>query len=120
MTDIYWKNANDSLCIVCKANLNPGYYICNKCQKICQVIHTEYSKEVIDIKSICCNSDVEIHSKITCSNYCHEKFIIKMLQEHGLFKKIIDTTTGKQYKIPTRVIIEDGLRQQDLKNYPLW
>ena len=120
MTEIHWKNAKDNLCIVCKANLNPGYYICNKCNKICQVIHTEYSHEIIDIKSVCCNSDVEIHSKITCGDYCHEKFILKMIKEHGLFKKVVNIENGIAYKVPTRLIIEEGLNQKDLKNYPTW
>ena len=120
MTNIHWKNANDSLCIMCKANLDQGYYKCNKCSKICQVTHNENSKHVIDVKSICCNSDVEIHSKMTCSEYCHEKFIIKMIKDHGMFKKVVDIESGIAYKIPTRLIIKEGLRQEDLKNYPTW
>ena len=43
-----------------------------------------------------------------------------MLQEHGLFKKVVDIESGIAYKIPTRLIIEEGLRQKDLKNYPTW
>ena len=120
MTEINWKNTDDSLCIMCKANLNQGYYICNKCKKICQVVHTEYSKQIIDYKSVCCNSDVEIHSKPTCGDDCHEKFIVKMLEEYGTYKKVIDQASGLAYKIPTRLIIEKGLRQQDLMNYPRW
>ncbi len=74
----------------------------------------------MDVKSQCCNSDIESHQKITCGNFCHEKFIIKMMKEHGLFKKVIDIETGIAYKIPTRLIIEEGLRQTELKNYPVW
>ena len=120
MTGIHWKNIDDGLCIICKANIDQGYYKCNKCNKICEVVHTEYSKQILDVKSVCCNSDVEIHSKITCGNNCHEKFIIKMIQDHGLFKKVVDIESGIAYKIPTRLIIEEGLRQEELKNYPTW
>ena len=28
--------------------------------------------------------------------------------------------TGKAYRVPTRDIIEKGLKQGDLKNYPEW
>lgn len=120
MTDIHWKNADDGFCLVCKTNLDVGYYICNKCKKICQIVHTEYSKDISDYKSVCCNSDVEIHSKMTCSKNCQEKFILKMIEKFGLFKKVVDIESDIAYKVPTRLIIEEGLRQEDLKNYPIW
>lgn len=74
----------------------------------------------MDVKSVCCNSDIELNQKITCGDNCHEKFVIKMIQEHGLFKKVIDQTTNIAYKVPTRTIIEEGLKQEDLENYPVW
>ena len=33
---------------------------------------------------------------------------------------MIDIETGKTYKVPTRDIIEKGLKYRDLKNYPEW
>lgn len=74
----------------------------------------------MDVKSKCCNADIQSNQKITCSDDCHEKFIVKMLEEHGTYKKVIDQDSGLAYKIPTRLIIEKGLRQQDLMNYPRW
>ena len=74
----------------------------------------------MDVKSVCCNSDIESHQRITCGEYCHEKFILQMLDEHGLFKKVVDQTTDIAYKVPTRTIIETGLRQEELKNFPTW
>lgn len=121
MSDIHWKNVKDNLCVVCKISLDSqSYYKCNQCYQICKVTHTIISKEIMDVKSGCCNADIESHTKITCGNYCHEKFILKMIHEHGLYKKVIDQESSIAYKIPTRLIIEDGLRQQDLKNYPRW
>ncbi len=121
MTDIHWKNVKDNLCIVCKISLeSPSYYICNKCTKVCKVIHSVVSPQIMDVKSVCCNADIESHQKITCGDYCHEKFIIKMIQEHGCSKKVVDIESGIAYKIPTRLIIEEGLRQKDLQNYPTW
>ena len=121
MTDIQWKNVKNNLCVVCKISLDtPSYYICNKCNKVCQVKHTVISKEIMDVKSGCCDSDIESHQKITCGEYCHDKFIVKMIHEHGLYKKVIDQETNIAYKIPTRLIIEEGLRQENLKNYPQW
>ncbi len=121
MTDVYWKNVKDNLCIVCKVSLeSPSYYICNKCNKVCKIVCNPISVEIMDVKSGCCNADIESHQKITCGENCHEKFIIKMLQEQGLFKKVVDMDSGIAYKVSTRLIIEEGLRQKDLKNYPIW
>ncbi|GAF67782.1 unnamed protein product, partial [marine sediment metagenome] len=33
-------------------------------------------------------------------------------------KKVVDIETGRTHMVPTRDIIENGLRHQDLKNYP--
>ena len=121
MPDIHWKNVKDNLCVVCKISLgSSSYYICNKCNMVCEVTHSVISRQVMDVKSICCNADIESHQKITCGDYCHEKFIVKMMCEHGLYKKVTDQESGISYKVPTRVIIEEGIRYQDLKRYPTW
>ncbi len=36
----------------------------------------------------------------------------------GTHKKVTDLETEKIYRVPTRDIIEGGLRQQDLKYFP--
>ena len=58
--------------------------------------------------------------RITCSETCHEVFVRAMEKEFGIFKKVIDIDTGKSYRVPTRHIIEHGLKQNELKTYPLW
>ncbi len=42
----------------------------------------------------------------------------RLEREFGTFKKVTDLETGKTYTVPTRDLIEKGLRQQDLKDYP--
>ena len=74
----------------------------------------------MDAKSVCCNWDIVINNKITCSNFCHDQYIFKKIAEVGLFKKVVDIVSGITYRVPTKIIIEQGLRQQDLKNYPVW
>ena len=124
--DVHWKNIKDNLCVMCSATLeSSSYYICKKCKKICQITHTKVSQVnseqefLADVKSVCCNSDVEINNKITCSDYCHEEFVLNRIKKEGLFKKVTDHT-GISYKVPTRKLIEEGLLQEDLKNYPIW
>jgi len=43
-----------------------------------------------------------------------------MEKEFGIYKKVVDIDTGKIHRVPTRDIIEKGLRQQDLRRYPEW
>jgi rubredoxin len=56
----------------------------------------------------------------TCGDVCHKTFIDNFVARFGEFKKVTDGTTGKSYKVPTRVICEKGIRQQELNRYPLW
>jgi len=106
---------------MCKAILkSSGYYLCKKCNKVCQITHTVISEDIMDVKSICCNSDVVINNKITCSDFCHNQYILKKIDEDGLFKKVVDLDSGITYRVPTRLLIEEGLRQEDLKNFPVW
>ena len=58
--------------------------------------------------------------RLTCSDVCHEKLVYRLEQEYGIYKKVVNLETGKTHKVPTRWIIENGLRQIDLKNYPEW
>jgi len=57
---------------------------------------------------------------LTCSEECHEKLIEILIKKFGECKKVVDAETGKAYKVPTRDILEKGLRYGDLINYPLW
>jgi hypothetical protein len=56
----------------------------------------------------------------TCSEECHKKFVDHLVLVFGEFKKVVDAETGIAYKVPTRDIVEKGLRQQDLHTYPEW
>lgn len=58
--------------------------------------------------------------RVTCSDDCHERFVHDCEQMFGAYKKVIDLETGRAHRVPTREIIEKGLRQVDLKNYPEW
>lgn len=57
---------------------------------------------------------------ITCCDEHHEQLIYELEQEYGVFKKVTDSTTGKSYKVPTRDIVEVGLKWADLKKYEEW
>lgn len=56
----------------------------------------------------------------TCSDECHEEFVRRLIADFGEFKKVVRAATGVAYRVPTRDIIEKGLREQDLDQYPLW
>ena len=61
-----------------------------------------------------------ITGKMTCSNDCHKKFIEFCEVQYGISKKVVDQTTGIAYKVPTKDIIEKGLKWKDLVKYPHW
>jgi hypothetical protein len=44
----------------------------------------------------------------------------RLEREFGAHKKVTDLETGKVYRVPTRDIIEGGLKQQDLKYFHEW
>lgn len=57
---------------------------------------------------------------LTCSERCHDELVDGLVKELGEFKRVIDAETGKAHRVPTRDIIEHGLRHEDLAKYPLW
>ena len=121
MTDIHWENIKDNLCVMCSKTLKSfSYYLCKKCSKICEIVAQKVSEEIMDIKSVCCKADVDTFNKITCSDSCHEKFIQKMIRENGIYKKVVDLQSNITYRIPTRLIIEQGILQEELKKHPRW
>ena len=57
---------------------------------------------------------------LTCGGDCHEIAIDFIESQFGVYKKVTDEVSGITYKVPVRDIIEKGLKQPDLVNYPLW
>lgn len=49
-----------------------------------------------------------------------ERLIQELIARFGEFKKVVRMRTGVAYKVPTRDILEKGIREQDLDRYPLW
>jgi len=69
---------------------------------------------------VICGKLYEQGRLLTCSDECHEELVKRLIFEFGEFKKVVRMSTGVAYKVPTRDIIERGLREQDLDRYPLW
>ena len=49
-----------------------------------------------------------------------ERLIQELIARFGEFKKVVRMRTGVAYKVPTRDILEKGIREKDLDQYPLW
>lgn len=58
--------------------------------------------------------------RVTCSDGCHGKLVDRLERDFGRYKKVVDLTTGMAHRVPTRDIIERGLKQEDLRKYPRW
>jgi len=71
-------------------------------------------------KCIICQQIYDRGRELTCSDECHEELVRRLVAEFGEFKKVIRLSTGVAYKVPTRDIIEKGLRGEELAQYPLW
>jgi len=57
--------------------------------------------------------------RITCgSRGCHEAFVKAMEEVCGKDKIVEDVATGKRYRVPTRFIIEEGLKHSLLQLFP--
>lgn len=126
MKDIKFENVNKGLCVMCDKNAEiSNSWICLKCGNFCETTYSkpleEYEdKMLLDIKSGCCNTDVKFLGRITCSEECHEDFITACEYKFGKVKTITDTTTNMTYEVPTRDIIEKGIKWEDLPTYPLY
>jgi len=76
-------------------------------------------QEMIDAGLLQENTDPSIPAKFkltTDGNRLAEKNIIK---EYGEFRKVTNSK-GVSYKIPTIVIIREGIREDSLEKFPLW
>lgn len=50
----------------------------------------------------------------------HDEEVDRLVAEFGEFKEVVRMSTGEAFKVPTRDIIEKGIREQDLDQYPRW
>ena len=58
--------------------------------------------------------------ELTCSEECHDELVRRLTSEFGEFQKVVRASTGEAFKVPTRDIIEKGIREQELDQYPKW
>lgn len=71
-------------------------------------------------KCFICGKAYDQGREMTCSEECHKDLVRRLIAGGGKFKKVVRLTTGAAYKVPTKNIIEMGLREQDLDRYPRW
>ncbi len=57
---------------------------------------------------------------LTCSQKCHDELVSTLIARFGEFKKVIRARTGVAYKVHTRDIVEKGISEQNLDQYPRW
>ena len=118
---IKYQNVEKNLCVICDIPLKTiSFVVCQKCNSVSTFDYKIVGENVLDLKSTCCNADVNVQQKITCSDLCHLKFVDFLIDEKGNYQKVIDVESGKAHKVPTRLIIEKGITQMDLKCFPLW
>jgi len=67
-----------------------------------------------------CGKTYERGRELTCSDKCHEALLERLSDQFGPFKKVKSMSTGKAYRVPTRDIMEHGLKEAELERYPHW
>ena len=101
-------------------------WVCQVCRRPCDIYIADVRELLsqghmtLDVKSSCCRSDVWPNQRLTCNLGCHEALVVHLEQEFGTYKKVVRQTTGVAFRVPTRALIEEGLREQDLDRYPRW
>jgi hypothetical protein len=127
---ITWENVPRGRCVVCSSELKDrGYYYCVNCKNPAEIelrplaggprmVQLNPVLFLADAKSKCCRADLEVRTRITCSDKCHRNFVNQLIKQFGEFKLVVDQTSGKTYKVPTKEIIEKGLKWRDLSRYP--
>jgi hypothetical protein len=95
---------------------------CNNhyCREHCFVIAQLGHRILTHPKCVVCGASYSGGRELTCSDACHEELANRMVSIYGEFKKIIRASTGEAFKVPTRDIIERGVREQELDQYPRW
>lgn len=71
-------------------------------------------------RCIICGVFYEQGRQMTCSEDCHDRLVSCLIDQFGEFKKVVRQSTGVAYKVPTRDIIEFGLKEEELDQYPRW
>lgn len=56
---------------------------------------------------------------VTCGDECHKTLLDYYCSVWGETKRVTDATTGKVHLVPTRTIMEDGLKHGELAQYPV-
>jgi len=119
-SEIKWKNESLNLCVICDQSLTSNsFWTCQKCSKPSEITYRHVTDDTFDVKSTCCNFDVDNNQSITCSVQCHQLLVNIMIKEKGEFKMITDIHTKKTHKVPLRDIIEFGIKYDDLGKYPI-
>ena len=72
------------------------------------------------LRCVICNKFYEQGREMTCSDECHDELALLLIATFGEFKKVVRQSTGIAYRVPTRDIIERGIWEQELDQYPRW
>ena len=112
--------ADDELVSVEDAKTGDLVYAHPRTSKGALVLGLLYSPALAGFCVICGKPKAESRRFLTCSEECHERLVERLVWKFGEFKRVVDAETGKAYRVPTRDIIERGLKHGDLARYPLW
>ena len=71
----------------------------------------------MDDITTCCHAVVDVQTKATCSDRCHEDLVSEIEREFGA-EKVVIGSDGRKHRVPTRVFLKRGLRDEEILHYP--
>lgn len=72
------------------------------------------------MRCVICQAECKGQYKYTCSKTCHEIWLVQIRREYGNYQKVVRISTGEAFKVPTALIYEQGIKEQELNRFPLW
>lgn len=116
------SNKQAGLCVVCDAKLpKADKSICERCNQPCELTRPrKVEEQIYEVKSMCCGADIRLSHNITCSDKCHQVMVEEMIGMYGEEKRVLDMVSGIYHRVPTKYIIEHGLKREELRKFPVW
>lgn len=76
-------------------------------------------QEMIDDGLLQENTDPSVPMQFKLTTHGSKLAEKTIISEHGEFRKVTDHK-GVSYKVPVIVIIREGIKEEDLNQFPLW
>ena len=103
MNQLEWQF--ERRCVACGQLIpDQGVCICRSCRRVCRVTMGPASPSPVPeypvyallvVKSMCCGADVDVQTKFSCSDTCHEVLVADIERKFGAEKIVGVIASGR-------------------------